>query len=144
MYTNYGRSLLIFLIFSSLLLAGCSGSDGLSIDCHVFEDNFDQVAETTIEVGDEITVTLCTLSNRGYHWSEEVQIDHPDVLEVLSHEYERGRSPMGGIPGKETWIFRALKPGTAVVSLEHTQPSGRNTAGVWTYQLMVNVNPASE
>jgi hypothetical protein len=65
-------------------------------------------------------------------------------LEELSREYERGRSPMGGIPGKESWTFRALKPGIAVISLEHTQISGLNTEGIWTYQLVVTVEPANE
>jgi predicted secreted protein len=51
---------------------------------------------------------------------------------------------MGGIPGKEIWIFRALEPGDAVISLEHTQISGKNTRGIWTYRLAVTVKPAME
>lgn len=130
----------IFFVLSALLLGGCSGSDGLTINCETFEDNFDQLAETTVAVDEEITVTLCVLSNRGYHWTEEANIDNPAVVEQLSYEFEPGRSPMGGIPGKEIWIFRALAPGTADISLEHTQPSGINRQGVWTYQLTVTVN----
>ncbi len=39
-----------------LLLGGCSASDGLFIDCHIFDDNVDQAAETAIAVGEEFTV----------------------------------------------------------------------------------------
>jgi predicted secreted protein len=139
-----GRFIPIFFVLLPLFLAGCSAADGLFIDCHVFEDNFDQAAETTVTAGEEFTVTLCSMKNRGYRWSEELYIDNPQVVEELSREYERGRSPMGGIPGKEIWTFRALKPGKAVISLEHTQLSGRNTEGVWTYQLVVAVEHANE
>lgn len=141
---DHGRFIPIILVLLPLLLAGCSASDGLFIDCHVFEDNFDQVAETTVAAGEQFTVTLCSMRNYGYRWSEEVHIDNPEVLLELSHEYERGRSSMGGVPGKEIWIFRAQEPGNAVISLEHTQISGMNTRGIWTYQLAVTVEPAME
>jgi len=52
--------------------------------------------------------------------------------------------PVGGIPGKESWTFRALEPDVAVISLEHSQISGRNTEGIWTYRLTVTVEPAAE
>lgn len=144
MRINYGTAVLVFILFAALLLGGCSGSDGLTISCETFEDNYDQVAETTAAVGEEITVTLCVLSNRGYHWTEKADIDNPEVVEQLAYEFVPGRSPMGGIPGKEIWTFRALEPGTGTISLEHTQPSGRNSAGIWTYQLTVSVTPAVE
>lgn len=103
----------------------------------------DQAAEITVAVGEEFTVTLCTLGNYGYRWSEEVDIDNPEVVQELSYEYEPGHSPMGGVPGKEIWVFRALEPGNATIRLEHTQPSGRNTRGIWTYKLAVLVEPGS-
>lgn len=139
----HSRSIIIFVLLF-LFLVACTGSDELAINCNVFEDNFDQVAETAVAVGDEFTVTLCALRNHGYRWSEEVVIDHPQVIQLLTHDYEPGRSPMGGIPGKEMWTFRALEPGTATINLEHTQPSGRNAAGIWTYQLKVTVEPTPE
>jgi len=144
MRTDHGRFIPIFLVLLPLLFGGCSASDGLFIDCHIFDDNFDQVAETTVAAGEEFTVTLCVKRNRGYRWSEEVHIDNLEVVQELSREYESGRSPMGGIPGKESWTFRALEPGNAVITLEHTQISGRNTEGIWTYRLAVTVEPATE
>jgi predicted secreted protein len=142
MRNDYVVPSFILFVLVGLLLGGCSGSDGLTINCETFEDNFEQAAETTVATGEEITVTLCVLSNRGYHWTEEATIDNPAVVEQLSYEYVPDRSPMGGIPGKEVWVFRALEPGTTTISLEHTQPSGLNRQGVWTYQLTVTVNPA--
>lgn len=141
---RFGRAHYISVIFFvwPLLLAGCSASDGLSIDCNAFEDNLDQVAEITIAEGEQFNVALCSMRNHGYRWTEEEYIDNPEVLVELSREYEPGRSPMGGIPGVESWIFRAVEPGTAVITLEHTQLSGRNARGIWTYRLVVTVEAA--
>lgn len=144
MRTDHHRFIPIFFLLLLLLFAGCSASDGLVIDCHIFEDNFDQSVETTVAVGEEFTVTLCSKKHRGYRWSEELNIDNPEIVQELSREYETGRSPMGGIPGKESWTFRALQPGSALVTLEHTQISGKNTEGIWTYRLAVTVEPAAE
>jgi hypothetical protein len=83
---DHGRFIPIILVLLPLLLAGCSASDGLFIDCHVFEDNFDQVAETTVAAGEQFTVTLCSMRNHGYRWSEEVHIDNPEVLLVARQE----------------------------------------------------------
>ena len=127
-----------------LLLTCCAPADGLTIDCEVFEDNFDQTAETTVAVGEQFTLTLCSKRHRGYRWSEEGYIDDPQVVQELSREYETRRSPMGGIPGLEHWTFQALKPGKAIISLEHTQLSGRNTLGVYTYRLDVTVQPPAK
>lgn len=142
------RALQVFFtaagLFLCVLLAGCSASDGLKIDCELFEDRFDQEAEVTVAAGEEFTVTLCSMRNRGYRWSEQVQISSPDVIEEVSRIYEPRRSPMGGIPGLEIWTFRALQPGSAVISMEHRQLSGRNTRGVWSYHLDVSVEAAAE
>jgi predicted secreted protein len=140
---NFGR-FFPFLLIVLLLPAGCSVSDGLSVNCEVFEDEFDQAAEISVVAGEQFTVTLCSMRNHGYRWPEEAEIDNPEVVATLSHEYEPGRSPMGGIPGKEIWIFQAMEPGKAVIRLEHTQLSGRNTRGVWTYRLAVTVEAATE
>ncbi|MFN2124078.1 MAG: protease inhibitor I42 family protein [Candidatus Promineifilaceae bacterium] len=137
----YFRFSIITLAILVVLLAGCSRSDGLTIDCDVFEDNNNQMAEITVTAGEEFTVSLCKLSNYGYRWSEDAVIDNPAAVQQLSYEYDPGRSPMGGIPGKDIWVFRALEPGNAVISLEHTQPSGMNTRGIWAYKLAVVVRP---
>ena len=139
MRAKNGRFNLFILLLLLLVSLACSGNDGLSIDCYAFEDNPDQRAATTVTAGEEFTVTLCVKRNRGYRWSEEVQIDNPAILQELSRDFEPGKSPMGGVAGKESWTFRASQAGEAVISLEHTQISGRNTEGVWTYQLAVTV-----
>ena len=144
MRADHSRYFPVFLLLLSLLLAGCSGSDGLSIECDLFEDNPDQVAETTVAAGEEFKVTLCSMRNHGYRWSDPVNIDNPQVVLELSTAFESGRSPMGGFSGKESWFFRALQPGNAVITLEHTQISGLNTRGIWTYRLAVTVQAAAQ
>ena len=133
-----GRSHL-FLLLLLLLLAACSRSDGLTIDCHLFEDNPDQTATLAVQPGAEFSITLCVKRNRGYRWSEELQISNPDIVQELDRSFEPGKSPMGGVAGQESWTFRALAPGQATIRMDHTQISGRNTEGTWTYQLDLTV-----
>ena len=134
----------LFALLLLLLLSACAPADGLTVECEDFEADSQQTAEASVAAGETFTVTLCSRRNRGYRWSEAGYIAEPQIVQELARDYETRRSPMGGIPGLEHWTFRAVQPGQTVISLTHEQPSGRNTAGVWTYDLTVTVRAAEE
>ena len=96
--------------------------------------------EVDILVIDTLKVTLCSNSSTGFQWPEQAQIDDQSILQQTDHEIiapEEDSPP--GTPGTEYWIFRPRKKGTAVISMEYSQPWEGGTKAEWTFQLTVNV-----
>jgi len=93
-----------------------------------------------IEIGDSITVTLCSNPTTGFRWSESAEISNQSVLEQISHGYTapEDENIVGGA-GKETWTFRGIERGMASISIEYSRPWEGGEQGEWTFSITVKV-----
>jgi inhibitor of cysteine peptidase len=85
-------------------------------------------------------VTLGSNQTTGFQWSEQAQVSDSTVLKQTSHEYVVPDSKLVGASGQEVWNFRALKAGTATISMAYSRPwEGGEEKDEWTYTLDVTV-----
>jgi len=65
-------------------------------------------------------------------------------LQQTHHEYvapvgKGGKPPAPGTAGKKEWMFKTLKKGTTIVSMEYSRPWEGGEKGEWTFNLTVVV-----
>ena len=140
-------SIAIIILFA--LPACCSSCESLTavqqiVSCDAFMENNHFTGEVEIAVDGELTVVLCSNPSTGFEWPDSAEISDQTVLEQTDHEYnapegEGDEPPAPGTPGTETWTFRALKEGTAEVSMEYSQPWEGGEKAWWTFVLTVVV-----
>jgi len=127
----------------SLFLLACSPAPKqVSVDASC--DDFTGVQhiskEVQIDIGDSLTVALCSNPTTGFQWSELAQISDPSILEQTRQEYVPPEDEgIVGAPGKEIWTFEALKKGTCSVSMEYSRPWEGGEQEEWTFTLTVVV-----
>lgn len=80
-------------------------------------------AEANIEAnaGEEFTVTFNSNRTTGYEWQLARPLDE-NIVKFVSSEYKPGPGRLVGEPGKEVWIFKAVKPGKTTVYLKYVRP----------------------
>ena len=74
-----------------------------------------------VKVGQEFNITLDSNPSTGYQWQLAKQLNG-SILVLIGAQYipsERGRIGAGGT---EVWTFKAVKSGTAEISLEYVRP----------------------
>jgi len=118
-------------LLAALAAAACSREPRAFTDQTTYTDTvtYSDTAQAIRAVpGAEFQVTLKSNQSTGYQW---VLLDSAalSTLRVVSTDYTippelRGR---GGAGGKETWMFQALRPGDATISLIYVRP-WENTA----------------
>lgn len=92
-----------------------------------------------IAVAGTLTLTLESNPTTGFQW-ELSSISDQNVLEKQSNTFEAPEeSGMVGAPGKEVWVFKALKKGTSTISLEYSRPWEGGEEGVQTFTIHVTV-----
>ena len=129
----------------SILLLACSpaakqASVEVPLDDFTSQNHISR--EVTVNAGDSFTLTLGSNPNTGFTWPDEAQIGDQTVLQQTDHKLvvpESEPPPPPGTPGKEVWTFKALKKGTAEVSMEYSRPWEGGEKGVWTFTLTVVV-----
>lgn len=99
--------------------------------------------EISVSAGSQFTVTLESNPTTGFRW-ELAGITDKTVLEVVDSKYEPGekagqKPPVAGAGGTEVWTFKALKAGTAKLSMEYSRPWQGGEKGVQTFNLTVVV-----
>lgn len=130
------------LVAVSLCLSACSSEASVNIPCRDFYKHHHLRQEVKVDVGDSLTVTLCTHPAAGFQWSELAEISDQSVIEQIDHSYvlpqeeKEGPSAMGA-PGAEVWTFKALKEGKSTVFWEYSRPSSKKVT--WTFFLTVVV-----
>lgn len=79
--------------------------------------------ELVVKAGQSLAVELDSNPATGYKWNWKVR-PNPALLK-LEKEYYRPRTTrvviLGG-GGMETWVFRALDPGSTTLELEYRRP----------------------
>ncbi len=129
------------LIFvSSGYTANAINGASLEFSCDAFlESNHINLSfSPEMEMGESLSVTLCSNPTTGFRWSEFADISDPTVLEQVDHFYtppEAGN--VVGAAGKETWIFQELKKGMTNISMEYSQPWEDGEKGHWTFSFTV-------
>ena len=134
----------IFLIFTMitavLLMSSCvvtSHDYKGEISCDEFNNNHHHRSDFEVEVGDKITVELCSNPTTGFQWDYETSIDN--VLKEEDHDFEEPGGDVAGAAGTETWTFEAVKAGTTEVRMEYSQPWEGGSKAEWTYTMTITV-----
>src|SRR5689334_14050594 len=65
---------------------------------------------TTLAVGNTLTLKLGSNYTAPYRWRAETKIGDTSILKQTSHEFVQPTSDALGAPGTEIWTFEALKP----------------------------------
>jgi inhibitor of cysteine peptidase len=101
--------------------------------------------EVKMTPGELLQVSLDSNPTTGFKW-ELIGISDIIVLEKVSDIFERpmikqqeGSPPIVGAGGKEFWSFKALKKGTATVSMAYSRPWEGGEKGVNKFSLSVVV-----
>jgi len=99
-----------------------------------------RTAQVELAAGSTTNLSLCSNASTGFQWSSDAVISDSSVVQQIDHKYlEPTTSSGAGVPGRETWTFKALKPGTATILLEYSRPWEGGQKGEWTYSLSVTV-----
>lgn len=91
--------------------------------------------------GQTVTVVLEGNTTTGYSWGYKIK--NASVAGYVSDEYKANNADknvmMTGVGGKHTFVFKALKPGTAYVTFDYAQhwKKGKK-AGVRMLMIMVD------
>ncbi|MBI2907706.1 MAG: protease inhibitor I42 family protein [Chloroflexi bacterium] len=101
--------------------------------------------EVKIAPNGALQVVLDSNVTTGFKW-ELTSISDSKVVEKVSNTYEtlkqkrkEGEPPLPGAGGTEFWSFKALKKGTANISMEYSQPWAGGTKGAEKFRLTVVV-----
>ena len=130
------------MVVLSLCLLACSPPKQVSVEasCDDFMELNHLSREVEVIVNGSLTVTLCSNQTTGYQWSESAQISDQTILQQTEHKFVPPENKdVVGAPGKEVWTFKALKKGTAEVSMEYSRPWEGGEKATWTFTLTVVV-----
>ena len=135
----------IFLIFTIvatvLLLSSCivtSSLTNVEISCDEFTEHPNSIRnEFQVEVGDKITVKLCSNPTTGFQWDYEMTIEN--ILMKEDHDFEPPEGDVPGAAGAEVWTFEAVAKGTTTVQMEYSQPWEGGLKAERTYNMTVTV-----
>jgi inhibitor of cysteine peptidase len=101
--------------------------------------------EIQMVLGSTLQVALNSNPSTGFKW-ELVKINDASVLEKGESIFEtpmvkqkEGSPPIVGAGGMEFWTFKALKRGTAIISMEYSRPWEGGEKGVNKFSLTVVV-----
>jgi len=125
---------------SSGYTANAINGASLEYSCDAFLENnhINLSFSPEMEMGESLSVTLCSNPTTGYRWSEFAVISDPTVLEQVDHVYTPPEvENVVGAAGKDTWIFKELKKGMTNISLEYSQPWEGGEKGHWTFSFTV-------
>lgn len=129
----------VTLLLVSLSLLSCTTIVNYEIDisCEQFGENPNNISTFQIEIGDKVTVRLCSNPTTGFQWSYEMSGD--TVLKEEGHDFEEPDSDVVGASGTDVWTFEGTAKGTTEVLMEYSKPWEDGTKKEWTYKMTVTV-----
>jgi len=98
------------IVIGSLLLIGACTSG-----VKVFSDPSIPIE---VKVGDRFTIELDSNATTGYSSVFDQPVDET-ILRLVSTDYITAKSGLTGAGGSQVWLFQAIQPGTAVISLNY-------------------------
>ncbi len=132
--------LVLSLLVLAVLMISCVTSHDyhVEISCEEFAENPTSIQnDYQIEIGDKISVVLCSNPTTGFEWSYELSGD--TALKEEDHDFEAPEGDAIGAAGKETWTFEASEKGTTVINMAYSQPWEGGMKGEWQYKIDVVV-----
>lgn len=130
----------VTLLLVSLSLLSCITTSGLyklDLTCEKFSENPNIISVFKIEIGDKITVRLCSNPTTGFQWSYEMSGD--TVLKEEDHDFEEADSDVVGASGIDVLTFEGTAKGTTEVLMEYSRPWEGGTKKEWTYKMTITV-----
>jgi predicted secreted protein len=111
----------------------------VEISCDEFTENPNSIIrnEFQVEVGDKITVKLCSNPTTGFQWDYETTTEN--ILKEEDHDFEESEGDTVGAASIEVWTFEAVEKGTTEVLMEYSQPWEGGLKAEWTYTMTVTV-----
>ncbi|MFC2062905.1 protease inhibitor I42 family protein [Chloroflexota bacterium] len=136
------RIALVFLVLiTSVSLLSCivtSRAIGVEISCDDFTENPHSIInEFQTEIGDKITVKLCSNPSTGFQWSYDITTT--GVLKEEDYDFEEPEETIPGAAGIEVWTFEAVEEGTTEVKFAYSQPWEGGEKETWAYNMTVAV-----
>jgi predicted secreted protein len=129
------------LLLISLSLSSCiitSRLINVDILCEEFRESPNSIInDFQIEIGDKITVKLCSNTTTGFKWNYNMSGDN--ALSEEDHDFEELDSDVVGASGIEVWTFEGSAKGTTVVLMEYSQPWVGGIKKEWTYRMNITV-----
>jgi len=129
------------LLLLSLPLSSCiitSRLINVDISCEEFQENPNSIInDFEIEIGDKITVKLCSNPTTGFQWDYEMSGEH--TVKEEDHDFEEPDGDLVGAPGIEVWTFEGTTKGATVVLMEYSQPWEGGIKKEWTYRMNITV-----
>jgi predicted secreted protein len=95
------------------------------------------VKDIEIKYPGTFTVRLGSNGSTGYEWGEAIISDLEIIAKPLTNEEPPKDTKLVGEPGAQTWIFKAVKTGTATIKLSYSRPWTGGEKD--TYTLTINV-----
>ncbi|UCC17334.1 MAG: protease inhibitor I42 family protein [Dehalococcoidales bacterium] len=135
------------LIVSAMLLAvtlfsSCLSSSiiiNIDVDCAEFEAKSNTIGnEFEIEVNDKIRAKLCANPSTGFTWVYKMD-DENGVMVLEKQEYVEPDTELVGASGTDVWTFKAVKEGTALITMEYSQDWEGGIKAERTYVLDITV-----
>jgi len=133
-------TLITLLLFTPTLFSCIVASEniGVTISCQDFAENPQSIInDFQIGVGGKITVRLCSNATPGFQWDYEITDD--TVVKEEDHDFEEPDGDLTGAVGTEVWSFEGTEKGTAVVTMEYSQPWDGGMKKEWTYKMTITV-----
>lgn len=115
--------LCVMILFVSLFSSCLSSAIVINIDvtCDEFENKSSNLGnEFEIEVQDKIRAKLCANPTTGFTWVCKMD-DEEGVMKLEKHEYVEPDTELVGASGVDVWTFKAVKEGTAMITMEYSQ-----------------------
>jgi len=133
--------LITIILVAFLALSSCAVTSSLTsveISCDEFPEHPHSIRnEFQVEIGDKITVKLCSNPTTGFEWDYEMTIEN--VLKEEDHDFEPPKGDVPGAAGIEIWTFKAVEKGTTKVQMEYSRPWEGGEKAEWAYTMTVTV-----
>jgi inhibitor of cysteine peptidase len=91
--------------------------------CFAAQSKGPKVIET--KVGQNFTITLGSNATTGYQWQFAKPLDE-SKLQLLSSDYLMNKTDLVGAPGKQAWVFKAIKAGKTTVYFKYVRSWEKN------------------
>ena len=127
-----------------IVVAACgstSAADPAGATCDQFASTPSIAQARTIDVGDDLTVVLCSNASTGFSWGEP-RVTDDGIVSLADRGFrEPGTAslPIVGAAGADVLTLHGAAKGTTSVSIAYGQPWEGGTKDAWTFELTVTV-----
>lgn len=131
MFARLRPTLFIIMIPVLILAAGCSPA-------HLKLSKSDNGRHVTLHPGDQLVIELESNPSTGYTW-EVVQVDPSLLAQQGKSSFQAASTGLVGAPGIQTLTFKALKAGSATLTLGYLRSWETGVPPVNTFQVTVGI-----